>query len=165
MPSLSHPSQRYKPRLTPPYFPADGSDDAAEEDWEHLPRPAYGMIPPPPSQVGMLRSGLSNCQLFVNGCAACKCSCAARCSSHQHFCDPFLLLSSSNCLCCPHPHTQPEDVEHWVAAHGLQAAPDGSSGNGSGAGPAALYGSSPMARLRALTRAALGTLPLGGGSA
>ncbi|KAI7838348.1 hypothetical protein COHA_007916 [Chlorella ohadii] len=89
-------------------FP-DGSDDAAEEDWEHLPRPAYGMIPPPPSQ--------------------------------------------------------PEDVEHWVAAHGLQAAPDGSSGNGGGAGPAALYGSSPMARLRALTRAALGTLPLGGGSA
>ncbi|PRW61012.1 hypothetical protein C2E21_0461 [Chlorella sorokiniana] len=88
-------------------FP-DGADDAVEEDWEHLPRPAYGMIPPPPSQ--------------------------------------------------------PEDVEHWVAAHGLQAAPDGSGGNSSSPVPAALYGSSPMARLRALTRAALGTLPLGSGS-
>lgn len=68
-------------------------------------------------------------------------------------------------LCCPPPYPQPEDVEHWVAAHGLQAAPDGSGGSGSGSsGPTALYGSSPMARLRALTRAALGTLPLGGGS-
>lgn len=100
-----------------------GGGEEAEEDWEHLPRPAYGMIPPPPSQ--------------------------------------------------------PEDVEHWVAAmYGDNSGGAGSNGNGNGtasgsgvggaAAAAAAFGTSPMARLRAaagaLTRTYLGALPLGGGS-
>ena len=35
--------------------------DEGEEDWEHLPQPAYGMIPPPPSQVRLLLLRLLGC--------------------------------------------------------------------------------------------------------
>lgn len=60
---------------------------------------------------------------------------------------------------------QPEDVEHWVAA--MYGENGGASGGGGGGGVAAMggpaSGTSPMARLRALTRAYLGALPLGGG--
>lgn len=82
---------------------------------------------------------------------------------------PFASSRALAPLSLPPNWAQPEDVEHWVAAHGLQAAPaaDGSGGSGGSTGGAAtaagLYGTSPLARFRALTRTYLGSLPALGG--
>jgi hypothetical protein len=113
-----------------------GGTDEGEEEWEHLPQPAYGMIPPPPSQVRPLKLRLL---------PACLC-CWQR---------PTNMLPACTWPCCC--RLQPEDVEHWVQAmYADNGGGSNSTGNGAAAA-AASYGTSPMARLRALTRAYLGT--------
>lgn len=109
------------------------------------------MIPPPPSQV---RAALLLATGEARGVDCClSLLCCRLCSS---VCTPSVLSFLSP--------LQPEDVEHWAAAHGMQAAAGSADGGGGTAtAAAALYGSSPMARLRAFTRT---YLPLGsaGGS-